>query len=368
LQEALAHRKERARIMADENETAIHRALSVTLMAEKAGELDLPLEDLATLRTRAEPDREVQPKAKILERNLMVTRFVEEWQNLLIGLEEDDFSMARTAHSGVKNRTALPVAPFTRSEFMRRLDMIERRINDPNRVDSVEQIRLARRAALVRVYQTRELEDLPKLVLDLQDLVFRKGAPQWMEVNEVISELGSIWKAHESLLAGLGGANALVHVMRSPKFEGPEGFGYLRAKLVSKWLPKLIDPLAASGDERIEDGYRYLAVAWRKAVTEQQWDRAARITSILRTLNVAGVFDPDDERALRAITAARNLDRAVQYPLAVYYYQEALGTGVDFVPAEKFRARLETIRQEHPEDWERGLKFSVDLLGKTPGR
>ena len=70
-----------------------------------------------------------------------------------------------------------------------------------------------------------------------------------------------------------------------------------------------------------------------------------------------------DRNAVRSFLAARNLDEAGVWPAAVTAYIQELKNAATFLPVEEIKERLEAIRREHPDDYQRG---SDQAAGPAP--
>jgi len=208
------------------------------------------------------------------------------------------------------------------------------------------------------VAQTKTLEDLPKAI----DALRQNGRDNNSSNSDtaLAYELRRLFEIYAEVKAG--SASSINNVVRSyPRLvrgsDTDERIPALRGQLVRLALPiacGLEDP--KDQPNRDENIGSYIRRVIDKARQRQDWPLLARIIEVSRDLGI-GVTYPDVV-AMHSFLGALNLEKVKSYPLAVSKFHSAINTGSQHVPVDFIATRLESIKKDHPQEYEAGLKIA----------
>ncbi len=204
----------------------------------------------------------------------------------------------------------------------------------------------------------KKLDDMQDAVRKLTRLLAgsRSSGSESPGPREALQTLVKLEKTYREYLAGLP---VNVEVLQSPADNAERSavrdFTPLRAELLLRVLPRALDLPDGFVPAEGETVAPFLARAIEDAKRRDAPDAVLRISSMRQTLVRSANFSEKEMEALRDYAAGGKQLAAKQYLLAVVSLQKALKSGSDFVPAAKAGAMLETIRQEHPTEYDQGM-------------
>ena len=108
---------------------------------------------------------------------------------------------------------------------------------------------------------------------------------------------------------------------------------------------------------------QFLDRATKEAVSRDDLTTCRRIQSVRQSIAQSNGVSVRDVDNLRDYEAGRKQLAAGQFMLAVVSLQNALKSGSDLIPAAKVGEMLESIRKEHPKEFEQGM---VEFLTPRP--
>jgi len=208
------------------------------------------------------------------------------------------------------------------------------------------------------VAQTKTLEDLPKAI----DTLRQNGRDTYSSNSDtaLAYELRRLSEIYAEVKAG--SASSINNVIRNyPALvrgsDTDERIPALLGQLVRLALPiacGLEDP--KDQPNRDENIGSYIRRVIDKARQRQDWPLLARIIEVSRDLGI-GITYPDVV-AMHSFLGALNLEKVKSYPLAVSKFHSAINTGSQHVPVDFIATRLESIKKDHPQEYEAGLKIA----------
>ncbi|MES2440792.1 MAG: hypothetical protein V4584_17130 [Verrucomicrobiota bacterium] len=206
--------------------------------------------------------------------------------------------------------------------------------------------------------QVGKLDDMKEAIRKLTRLSAgnRSSGTENPAPREALQTLIRLEKAYREHLAGLP---VNVEVIQSSAESGERGalvdFTTLRASLLLLVLPRALDLpdgfLPAEG----ESVAGFLARAMEDARHREDIAGGLRIAAIRQTLVRSANFSDKEMEALRDYAAGASQLAASQHLMAVVSLQKALKSGSDLIPAARAGEMLETIRKDHPAEYEQGM-------------
>lgn len=129
----------------------------------------------------------------------------------------------------------------------------------------------------------------------------------------------------------------------------------LRAAVLRMVLPRALDLPETMKPAEGESIDHFLSRAMDESVSSGETATTLRIGEMRRLLVRSANFSDKDTEALRNFAAGSSQIEGSQYMLAVVSLQTALKSGSELVPAAKTGALLESIRKDHPTEYEQGM-------------
>ncbi len=183
---------------------------------------------------------------------------------------------------------------------------------------------------------------------------FEYGSAQ----QEIFTTLKRIDITYRDFLAGLPVRADIFQKSNEPsEATGLPVIAKLRADLLRLALPRMLELPAETLLGKDEDIDAFMTRATHEAIRRDDIAAAIRIRDMRHYIVKASTYGNKDSQALSGYASARLQAEAKQWMLAVISLQETLKSGCDFIPAAKVGELLETIRKEHPEEYEKGMKI-----------
>lgn len=310
--------------------------------AEEPADLDKVLVSLSSNRLNNGDDGEAYDSNNPAIRKLVseissARRFATSWQDYLQASNAGNASQALQA---LRNLAQNEPSLIPRSQLIARIEFEQA---DEDEVTAI-------------LNEIKKPTDLKEGIRKLSKLV---GSSRYSSENpeprEILLALGRMEKTYREFLAGLP---VKVDVLQPSDSTGPASNAKLielRAALLLMVLPRVLDlpdGLLPAEGESVD---RFLARAMEDATRRDDLGACLRISDLRQLLVRSANFSDKDLDALRSYAAGRNQSEAGQYLLAVVSLQTALKSGSELVPAAKTGALLETIRKDHPEEYEQGM-------------
>ncbi|MGL5017422.1 MAG: hypothetical protein ACRDBP_04760 [Luteolibacter sp.] len=179
------------------------------------------------------------------------------------------------------------------------------------------------------------------------------------EVLQVLSRMEKVYREH------LAGLPVNIEVLLSPvDTGGGKDFSRLRAALLLLVLPRTLELPAGlmPGPGETVDAFLARAIAEAKRLEDTAALR--RIHRVRQLFHRSSISNDPEINALDCYAAGQNQFAAGQYLLAVVSLQQALKTGRDLIPVKKAGELLESIRKDHPVEFEQGM---IEFLTPRPG-
>jgi hypothetical protein len=174
--------------------------------------------------------------------------------------------------------------------------------------------------------------------------------------REIYQSLVRMEKTYREFLAGLPvKIEAFQPSSDSTESGGDATLIQLRAELLRLVMPRALDLPETVRPAENESIDGFLARATRELTRDGNTAAAIRTADLRQLLARSANLSDKDTAALRDYAAGRKQAEASQWSLAVVSLQKALKSGHDLVPAAEAGALLETIRKEHPTEFEAGM-------------
>ena len=167
-------------------------------------------------------------------------------------------------------------------------------------------------------------------------------------------QLSSYIRTYDDLRAGV--ATSLAFVNNSYGGQGSEALTPIKNMLVKAAISRVLKTSSNMGPKEDEDTGPYLQRVLDVAIKTSDWALMARVLEATQFLNLSAVISTSDSSALRQLLAGVNMEHARQYSFAVSSYIAALKTGSRMIPAEKIGDMLDSIKKDHPQEYEAGIQ------------
>jgi hypothetical protein len=203
--------------------------------------------------------------------------------------------------------------------------------------------------------QVKKPDDMKEAIRKLTRLMggSRSSSSENAGSREALQTLARLEKTYREHLAGLP---VNVEVLQSPDDAGGgTDFSHLRAALLLLVLPRALDLPEGFTPAPGEGVDGFLARAIEDARRREDVATVLRVSGVRQSFVRSANLSAREMEALTAYTAGQNQYAAGQHLLAVVSLQQALKTGSDLVPVKKAGALLETIRRDHPVEFEQGM-------------
>jgi len=363
-------RKEEA--LSTELEKTLGEALRTTLAAKHAKDVDAPLIAIGKLAHQSEAQIARAPKLRALAAQVQqLLEFLRRWQDYLSDAEAGDIHGARQILTQLSSSSRDFSGLMPRSELLARLNEVQKASGIVKETLPVSPQELETKAREF-LRKAKTLEDLAPTLAELERLTAAGGGVGSSALSSAILAVRTMHRAHEELKKGLA-VNISVASLASGSSSGDEEvLAALRGQLLLFALPRLLGLPAAEHDTKSDNVLTFLQRTLEAARNKEDWGLAGRVMDVAQTVNLSAVAVAMDRIALQSFLAARNQERARQFPLAVASYQAALKSGSQIIPAEKIGERLEAIRKDHPAEFDQGIQLAlappVQPESRFPGR
>lgn len=168
------------------------------------------------------------------------------------------------------------------------------------------------------------------------------------------SQLSSYIRTYDDLRAGV--ATSLTFINNNYGGQGSEALIPIKNLLVKAAISRVLKTPSDMGPKEDEDTSPYLQRMLDVAIKTSDWLLVARVLEAIQFLNLSAVISTTDSSALRQLLAGVNFEHARQYSYAVSTYIAALKTGSHMIPAEKIGDMLDSIKKDHPQEYEAGIQ------------
>lgn len=331
---------QKTRAIISDLETALATAAETVARAEEPEDLDKVIALLSRNRFNnddGESYNSNNPTLRSLMSELSSARqFVTGWQDYL---QASNTGNTAKAVQSLRNLSSQEKSLMPRSQIIAR---IEFELEDDDKVDKI-------------LNQVKKPDEMRDAIRKLNRLLggSRSSSTENAGPREALQTLVKLERTYREHLAGLP---VNVEVLQSP---ADTGVGMdstqLRAALLLMVLPRALDlpeGFVPAAGEAVDS---FLSRAIDDAKRREDTATALRIGSVLQSIMRSANFSDKEMAALRDYAAGRNQVAAGQYLLAVVSLQQALKAGSDLVPAAKAGELLETVRKEHPVEFEQGM-------------
>lgn len=340
--ELRAIRNARARALGlpstDEAEQAVRALIAKAIAATQPAELDPLLEQINRCRALWIDIRSHDPESHELERlNNLGREFVAKWQDYLVKHANHADDAWLTVSFLADTAKGEPIYP--RSKLLEILaSMRATEAADPEAKKTPET------KAEELLASVKTLEDLDAQIVKLRGTGPRAGVEQYALIQE-------IQRMREALaLLGTGNLEDAAKA-NSAGFSKLPKLIELHAQLTIRILAKALNAEPQAGESAGDFIMRLAADARQR----KDWHRLRDVLETpSRFLRPGPLVTVGDRSAVRSFLAARNLDEAGVWPAAVTAYIQALKNAATFLPVGEIKERLEAIRREHPDDYQRG--------------
>lgn len=266
-------------------------------------------------------------------------QFVTYWQDYLQASNSGNTAQALQSLRNLSNQenTLIP-----RSKIIARIEFEKGSEDDVNKV----------------VDGVKSLADMQPAIQKLSRLQSgnRSSGSETTGLREALEALSRLDKIHREFLAGLPvNVEVLYQPSDSSDSSGRFDFIELRAALLLTVLPRCLalpEDFKATTGETVD---HFLNRAMGDATGRGDTAASSRILEVMQQFQRSNTLNETDLAALRDHAAGRSQMAAGQYLLAVVSFQRALKTGSDLIPPVKTGELLESIRKEHPAEYEQGM-------------
>ncbi|GAA5119298.1 hypothetical protein JIN84_21890 [Luteolibacter yonseiensis] len=206
--------------------------------------------------------------------------------------------------------------------------------------------------------QVKKLDDMKEAIRKLGGLLAgsRNSSSENPGARETLQTLVKLEKTYRDSLAGLP---VNIEVLQYSNDSSDRGSHFdtsaLRAALLVLVLPRVLELPAEFKPGPGETVDAFLARAISDANHREDSEAAMRIEAIRLTLTRSSSMGDRELEAARDYSAGVKQVKAKQYMLAVVSLQKALKSGSDLVPAGKAGELLDSIRKDHPKEFEEGM-------------
>ncbi len=177
--------------------------------------------------------------------------------------------------------------------------------------------------------------------------------------QEIFTALKQIEKAYQEYLSGtpvrvgnLAQSNDATEASALPVIVR------LRADLLRLNIARALKLPAGTVLKDNESIEALINAATREAISRDDISAAIRIRQMRQAILRSSAADADGQ-ALSEYAAAKLQIKAKQWMFAVVSLQKSLQSGSEFLPAEKIGELLESIRKDHPEEYQQAMKMLV---------
>ncbi len=174
--------------------------------------------------------------------------------------------------------------------------------------------------------------------------------------REIFQSLVKMEKTYREYLAGLPVRIEVLQQSYDSVENGSDAtLIQIRADLLRLVIPRALDLPDAVRPAENESIDLFLSRATREFSRKGDTAAAIRTADMRQLLSRSSNFTDKETAALQDYAAGQKQAQASQWLLAVVSLQKALRSGHDLIPAVDAGALLETIRKEHPAEYEAGL-------------
>ncbi len=336
--------KQRTQAVIAEVEGILATARETLVRAEEPEELDKLLVTLSRNRFINQGDNQGYDSNDVTLRGLLselsnARQFVKYWQDYLQASNSGDVGQASQA---LRNLSSQETTLIPRSQVIARLDF------EKNNGDALSNI-------------SQEIKTLDDMKPAIQKLSKMQKASQSSDsdstsVRATVQTLASLERTYREFLAGLPvDVGVLYQSSDSSDSLSRLNFIQLRADLLLLVLPRYLDLPEDFKPQAGDTVNTFLDRAAEDATRRADTAASRRIRDTRQLFARSGSINSKDQDALSEYAAGQNQLAARQYLLAVVSFQKALKSGSDLIPAGKTGELLDSIKKEHPEDYEAGM-------------
>lgn len=339
----------------DEIRKTITDALKTALAATSAKDLDTPLAAVNRLIQEGQnPGR--NPRGRPLPGQAQqVGEFLRQWQDYWVNVDAGDFKAAAQSLNNLTNSTRDFSAFIPRSELQNRLKKLERReIEDPRDGDPIKMEHDMGDA----LREVKTLDDLEPALKKFDSIMARSQGAWPTRYVGTFEALRALYRNYKDLKDGLATNISVSSATTLSAYENAESLAAIRHQLIIYAIPRLLN-LKPEETNPNENALTIIQRILAKYKADQDWENLRKIIDLASALGLTTIADSADSQTLRAFMAGQNQDRAKQYAFAVASYLAALKTGSQLISAELIGARLERIKMEHPEEYQRGVEITL---------
>jgi hypothetical protein len=350
-----AEREQMADARSKDLEDLIKRAQDKVLQAKTPEELDGILGELTKIPS-GEYDYEndqTNIRLRLLRQQFPhIKQFVTSWQDYLQAMQAGNLADAIQA---LKSLTGLESGLIPRSQILARLEQIKPKAGNPaDIIDGIKNLDGMREA-------------LKSLAAAQQ--VSRHSDYSGSDISDLTQNLNSLEKTYREFLAGLPvNLDIFGRNYESSHRGGSANIVQLRADLIALVLPRYVgapEETKAKPGENVQQLFNRMTA---EAKARGDMLLCERIRQTQQIFTKGGNSMANDASGLLDYSAAQNQIGARQYMLAVVSLQKTLKGGSDMLPTQRIGQQLESIKNEHPKEYEEGMKeFLAPTLSSFPG-
>ena len=333
---------QKTRAIIGELEGTLAAAAEAVERAEEPEDLDKVIVSLSRTRYNND-DGESYSSSNPAIRNLIsemssARQFATGWQDYLQASNSGNTAKAVQA---LRNLTSQEKSLIPRSQVIAR---VEYEMEDGDKIAKI-------------LDQVKKPDDMEEAVRKLTRLLGGRSSSSSSSENpggrEALQTLAKLEKTYREHKAGLP---VNVEVLQSTDDAGTGyDFTRLRAALLLMVLPRALDLPEGFVPAPGEAVDAFLARTIEDAKQRNDAATALRVSAVRQSFMRSANFSDKEIEALRAYAAGLNQFAAGQHLLAVVSLQQALKTGGELIPAKKAGELLETIRKDHPVEFEQGM-------------
>jgi hypothetical protein len=346
---------------------AITQAGKAVKAAKTPADLDETIRQLGKIQDQRNEERYYSRSRVSLEKVRNTRQAVIRWQDYLSNVVTGNYQEAiQNLKNLSSDSSAMDLVP--RSEILALIAEYSKAKSNPGEPNESSSFGAGSQNAGTPEQQVRDildktktLEEIPKAIGALQELQQQPGRNSSSisdPLGAAISELTTILQGYREYHAGL--PSQFDVRLRPSNFGGGPAANqaYTNAFPLRAQLLRLLAVQAIKAGKSLEPGPEEPVDKYMERVLEtakQKFD----ISLMKRVLEfqdrLAGRLG--SSASLQTLLGAQNQEAAKQFVPAVVSYQNALKTGGEELPAKGIGERLESIKREHPEEYEQGMKW-----------
>jgi hypothetical protein len=244
--------------------------------------------------------------------------------------------------------------------------------NDPNRlIRATGAINLGIRK---RLEEASELGNLARVGSEINSLIRPDRLPgnDFMRLNGYRRALGAIGMAQKWYTDFTEGKPFNLQLPLMPAqgpMNGPPGsqFGVqevvqIENALVRTVLPRALFLPESEAARADETSFTFMSRILREATAREDWQTVKRVLKLSNRWYFWGAVNTADAVGLQRFLLGLQAGEEGRLEDSAYYYLFALQSGSSLVPAERIGRELNTLRREHPAEFEGGATRAVKTI------